>query len=193
MDVQPVTLEGRIARLLPLQEDHAEALTRHADRDMLQYTFFPGTGKVEDSLKAIRQVIAAPDYCPFAVEYRETGEIIGTTSYMDIRAAHRGLEIGSTWYAQAYHGSPVNPECKFMLLRHAFEELGAIRVQLKTDLRNIQSQRAIEKLGAVKEGILRKHIVMPDGYFRDTVMYSITYDEWADVKIRLEKRLGYVP
>ncbi len=112
---------------------------------------------------------------------------------MDVRPAHRGLEIGYTWIARAYQGTRVNPECKYLLLRHAFEKLGAIRVQLKTDGRNLQSQHAIEKLGAVKEGVLRKHLILPDGYVRDTVMYSITDSEWPHVKSRLEARLGYIP
>ena len=96
------------------------------------------------------------------------------TCYLDIRAKERGLEIGFTWLAKALQGTQVNPECKYLLLRHAFEEQHALRVQLKTDGRNKQSQRAIEKLGAVREGVLRKHMIMPDGYVRDTVMYSIT-------------------
>jgi RimJ/RimL family protein N-acetyltransferase len=110
---------------------------------------------------------------------------------MDIQNANRGVEIGTTWIGRAYHGTRVNPEAKYLLLRHAFEEQGAIRVQLKTDSRNQQSQRAIEKLGAVKEGVLRNHMIMPDGYFRHTVMYSITDAEWPAAKARLEARLGY--
>jgi len=112
---------------------------------------------------------------------------------MDIRPEHHGLEIGATWIGKAYQGTSVNPENKYMLLRQAFERLGAIRVQLKTDGRNLQSQAAIAKLGAKHEGVLRKHVLLPDGYERDTVMYSITDDEWPAVKAALEERLGYVP
>ena len=106
---------------------------------------------------------------------------------------HRGLEIGFTWIAKPHQGTLVNPECKYLLLRHAFDDQHAMRVQLKTDLRNVQSQGAIEKLGAVREGVLRKHIIRPDGYLRDTVMYSITAEEWPAVRAKLEQRLGYVP
>jgi RimJ/RimL family protein N-acetyltransferase len=123
----------------------------------------------------------------------ETGQAVGVTSYLDIRAKDRGLEIGFTWLARQHQGSRVNPECKFLLLRHAFDGLAAVRVQLKTDSRNLQSQRAIEKLGAVREGVLRKQMVMPDGYVRDTVMYSVTHDEWPRVRELLAERLGYVP
>ncbi len=115
------------------------------------------------------------------------------TSYLDIRPQDRALEIGFTWVAKPYQATAVNPECKYLLLRHAFEEQGAVRVQLKTDLRNLQSQAAIAKLGAVREGVLRKHMVMPDGHVRDTVMYSVTNDEWPAVRRRLEERLGYAP
>jgi ribosomal-protein-alanine N-acetyltransferase len=112
---------------------------------------------------------------------------------LDIRPEHRGLEIGFTWIGKPYHGTQVNPECKYLLLRHAFDDQQAIRVQLKTDLRNLQSQRAIEKLGAVREGVLRKQMIRPDGYLRDTVMYSVTAEEWPGVRARLEERLGYIP
>ena len=94
---------------------------------------------------------------------------------------------------QVTSGTPFNPECKYLLLRHAFREQQALRVQLKTDHRNKQSQRAIEKLGAVREGVLRKHMIMPDGHVRDTVMYSVTDNEWPAIESRLEARLGYVP
>ena len=104
---------------------------------------------------------------------------------MDIRAAHRGLEIGWTFVAPAFQRTAINTECKRLLLTHAFETLGCLRVQLKTDLRNLKSQRAIERLGAVKEGVLRQHIVYHDGYVRDSVLYSITAAEWPEVKRRL--------
>jgi RimJ/RimL family protein N-acetyltransferase len=112
---------------------------------------------------------------------------------MDIRPEHRGLEIGWTWIGKAYQGTQVNPENKYLLLRHAFETLGAIRVQLKTDARNIQSQRAMAKLGAKLEGTLRNQIILPDGYYRHSVMFSVIADEWPEVKAAIERRLGYVP
>jgi RimJ/RimL family protein N-acetyltransferase len=138
-------------------------------------------------------MLALPDTLMFAMVLRESGQPVGITSYLEIRPAHRGLEIGNTWIARPWQGTQVNPENKYLLLRHAFESLDALRVQLKTDGRNLRSQRAIEKLGALKEGVLRKHMILQDGYVRDTVMYSIIAEEWPRVREGLEARLGYAP
>jgi RimJ/RimL family protein N-acetyltransferase len=108
---------------------------------------------------------------------------------MNIMPKDRGLEIGGTWYAPEFQRTAVNTECKFLLLRHAFEELRAIRVQLKTDMRNERSQRAIERLGAIREGVLRNHMILPDGRYRDSVFYSILDTEWPGVKARLLEML----
>jgi RimJ/RimL family protein N-acetyltransferase len=124
---------------------------------------------------------------------RESEQPIGLSCYLDIRPFDRGLEIGSTWIARAHQGTAVNPESKYLLLRHAFETLGAIRVQLKTDLRNLRSQTAIAKLGALREGVLRNHMVMADGYYRNSVMFSVIDAEWPAVKAGLVARLGYAP
>jgi ribosomal-protein-alanine N-acetyltransferase len=160
------------------------------------FTYFsdgPQTWTLEAFQAYIQALASRPAWCAFAIVLQETGEAIGETSYMDIRPAHRGLEIGHTWIARPHQGTRVNPENKYLLLRHAFEELEAVRVQLKCDARNLQSQRAIEKLGAQREGVLRKHIILPDGYVRDTVMYSIVEGEWPRVKASLEARLDYAP
>ena len=123
----------------------------------------------------------------FVVIHLETGRAVGSTRYMDIQPQHRGLEIGGTWYAREHQRTGVNTECKYLLLRHAFEVLGCIRVQLKTDSRNEPSQRAIERIGAAREGVLRNHMIMPDGHFRHSVYYSIVDSEWPQVKARLEQ------
>jgi len=102
----------------------------------------------------------------------------------------RGLEIGGTWYGTEFQRTAVNTECKYLLLKHAFETLGCIRVQLKTDSRNERSQKAIERIGAIREGILRNHMILPDGYIRDSVFYSILDSEWGTVKRRLEEKLA---
>ncbi|MFM8320705.1 MAG: GNAT family N-acetyltransferase, partial [Chloroflexota bacterium] len=115
-----------------------------------------------------------------------TGLALGCTRYLDIRPAHRGVEIGGTWYGAAYQRTGVNTEAKYLLLQHAFETWGCVRVQLKTDLRNQRSQRAIERLGAVREGVIRNHMVLPDGSLRHSVIYSILDSEWPAVKLRLE-------
>ena len=127
---------------------------------------------------------------PFAIRDRGTGQVLGSTRYLNIMPKDRGLEIGWTWLTGAARRTSVNTECKYLLLRHAFETLGAIRVQLKTDSRNVTSQRAIERIGAVKEGILRNHVIMPDGYYRHSVYYSILDSEWPSVKAHLEGKLS---
>jgi len=193
MDVKPIVLQGRVARLEALAASHAEDLAAAATPEIFTNTFPPPEYSPGGFRAVIGYVCALADWCPFAIVWQETGRAVGMTCYLDIRAKDRGLEIGFTWLTKSLHGSLVNPECKYLLLRHAFDDQQALRVQLKTDGRNKQSQRAIEKLGAVREGVLRKHMIMPDGYVRDTVMYSITDDEWPGVKARLEARLGYVP
>ncbi len=127
----------------------------------------------------------------YLVRDRASGAALGSTSYLDIRPEHRGVEIGFTWYAPNVRGTGVNPECKLLLLRHAFEALGCVRVQLKCDARNMHSRAAILKLGATFEGMLRRHMIVVDGFVRDTAMFSILDEEWAGVKARLIERLGY--
>ena len=194
MDVQPVTLTGRTLRLEPLAMDHAGALRRVAVPDIFTYgVIMPNEWTEEGWLDYMRRFLAIPGRVPFAIVPLDTGQAIGTTSYFDIRPENRGLEIGYTWIGKAYQGTHVNPENKYLLLRHAFETLGAIRVQLKTDGRNLQSQRAMAKLGAKYEGTMRHQVILPDGYRRDNVMFSIIAEEWPEVKAALEARLGYVP
>jgi RimJ/RimL family protein N-acetyltransferase len=196
MHLTPITLTGHLLRLEPLTLAHADDLMAQLipHPDILAYhSTLPASYTPEAGPGYIEKLLAIPAMLPFAQILLDTGRAIGVTTFMDIRPAHHGLEIGSTWLGQPYHGQGINPESKYLLLRHAFEEQGAMRVQLKTDLRNLQSQRAIEKLGAHKEGILRQHILMPDGYRRDTVMYSILDSEWPAVKAGLEARLGYIP
>lgn len=144
---------------------------------------------MHDWLMAASKEIETTQTIWFAIVRRSDDRAVGVTSYMDIRPTDRGLEIGGTWLTPEVWRTALNTECKYLLLCHAFETLGCLRVQLKTDLRNVRSQRAIERLGAVKEGILRKHMVIHDGYVRDTVMYSIVDTEWPDVKKRLEEFL----
>jgi RimJ/RimL family protein N-acetyltransferase len=126
---------------------------------------------------------------PFTVVHLASSRVAGATRYLNILPHDRGLEIGGTWYGLDFQRTVVNTECKYLLLKHAFESLGCIRVQLKTDLRNERSQKAIERIGAKKEGVLRNHMVLPDGYIRDSVYYSILDSEWGDVKGKLEEML----
>jgi RimJ/RimL family protein N-acetyltransferase len=127
---------------------------------------------------------------PFAVIDLTSGCVAGCTRYLEIRPAHWSLEIGGTWYGAPYRRTRVNTESKYLLLEHAFERLKCIRVQIKTDSRNERSQRAIERLGAKKEGVLRNHMILPDGHVRHSVYYSIVASEWPYVKARLLEMLS---
>ena len=187
---KPVVLTGEKVRLEPLLLSHAQDLLRAAaDKTIWAYmplSGFPDLRAVEmwigDSLAAQ----SAGSDVPFAIVLPDTGVAVGSTRYMDIRRAHRGLEIGWTWLAPGVQRTRVNTEAKYLLLRHAFEDLGAYRVQLKTDARNVRSQRAIERIGAVMEGAHRRHMQTWDGHVRDTIYYSILDSEWPTVKQRLE-------
>jgi RimJ/RimL family protein N-acetyltransferase len=193
MDIQPITLTGKFTRLEPLSENHVPDLCRVGfDRSIWRYMLY-GDILTEDQMRAWvldmleRQKRGAD--LPFAVIDLNTGRAIGATRYLDIQPQNRSVEIGGTWYGLDYQGTGVNTDAKYLLLKHAFEDLDCIRVQLKTDSRNLHSQRAIERLGAVKEGVLRKHIIQPNGYQRDSVIYSIIDNEWLAVKQRLESRV----
>jgi len=195
--VQPITLAGTTVRLEPLGLQHADDLFAAAqDPDIWRYM----PADPSDSPAALRAWItaaldsqAAGGELPFAILDRATGRPFGSTRYLNISPRDRGLEIGWTWLARSARRTAVNTECKYLLLRHAFESLGAVRVQLKTDRRNTVSQAAIERLGATREGILRKHMLVANGYIRDTVMYSVTDEEWPGVKVRLESMLVALP
>lgn len=190
MNIHPVTLTGRRVRLEPLAEAHVPDLAAVGlDPDIWRYMLYGDIDNEEKMLGFVRDLLARQARgtdLPFAVISQESGRAIGCTRYLDIRPRDRGLEIGGTWYGRAYRRTAVNTECKYLLLRHAFEVLGCIRVQFKTDLRNERSQRAIERLGAVREGVLRNHMITPDGTVRHSVYYSIIDAEWPTVKARLE-------
>jgi RimJ/RimL family protein N-acetyltransferase len=193
LTVHPVTLTGSVVRLEPLAEIHIADLTlAGADASIWRYMPY---GNINTEARMRDWVIdllgrqARGTDLPFAVIHLESGQAIGSTRYMDIQPQHRGLEIGGTWYGAAYQRTAVNTECKYLLLTHAFETLGCLRVQLKTDLRNERSQRAIERIGAVREGVLRHVVIMPDGYRRSSVYYSLLENEWPGVKAKLAAML----
>ena len=191
MDVRPIILEGSMIRLEPLVPEHAPLLFPHSEPDIFRYTLeWPRDWSAEAFDEWVRYCLQRPAALLWTVFVKETGEAAGMTGFLEIRAEHRGLEIGRTWIARSHQGTRVNPESKYLLLRHAFEDLGAVRVQFKTDLNNLHSQRAIEKLGAAREGVLRRYQMRSNGTVRDTVMYSILAEEWPQVKARLEERLA---
>ena len=192
-DPQQVTLEGMHVRLEPLARRHAVDLYEVGrDETIWRYMPRPPLKSLEDTQGWIDEALAVSaggTQIPFAIIERASNRAVGSTRYLDIRRNDRGLEIGWTWIGAQFQRTAVNTECKYLLLTHAFEDQGAVRVQLKTDLRNEPSQRAIERLGAVREGLLRKHIVLWDGFVRDSVYYSIIDSEWPEVKQRLERLL----
>lgn len=194
VNVAPVILIGRNVRLTPLRPEHAPGLLAAATPELFRFTpQGPAEWSEEGFRQNIAKISAVPDLVPFAVIHRPTERVIGRTTYMEIRPTHRGLEIGNTWISAPHQGTVVNPEMKYLMMRHAFETLGAIRVQYKTGHNNLHSQAAIAKLGAAREGVLRNHMVLPDGTFRHTVVFGITVEDWPETKARLEDRLGYVP
>ncbi|OGO34383.1 MAG: GNAT family N-acetyltransferase [Chloroflexi bacterium RBG_16_54_18] len=193
MDIYPVTLTGQIIRLVPLSESHCLDLTAAGnDESIWRYMLYGNIQTLEQMLSWVRDMLRFQSEgtdLPFAVIYLKSGRAVGATRYLNISSEHRHLEIGGTWYGVEYQGTAVNSEAKYLLLQHAFETLGCVRVQLKTDARNLRSQRAIERLGATPEGILRHDTITPDGYLRDSMYYSILDQEWPDVKKNLEGRL----
>jgi len=193
--LEPVTLKGEHARLEPLSHAHIDGLVE-AVKDgklwKLWYTFVP---RPEDMAKEIDRRLglqAAGSMLPFTV-FDADGGICGMTTYMNVDAANRRVEIGSTWYAKRVQRSPLNTQCKLLLLQHAFEVINCIAVEFRTHFFNHQSRRAIERLGAKQDGILRSHQVAPNGTLRDTVVFSITAAEWPTVKAHLAYQLNDKP
>jgi N-acetyltransferase len=189
LEIAPATLEDTVVRLEPLAPRHAESLY-HAAQDPDIWRYMPqnpsaSAERMERWIEGALAAQAAGTDLPFAIVRRSDDLAVGSTRYLNIARRDRGLEIGWTWLGADARRTAVNTECKYLLLRHAFETLGAIRVQLKTDSRNERSQRAIERLGAVREGILRKQMILESGYVRDTVMYSVVDTEWPGVRDRL--------
>ncbi|ADO69418.1 GNAT family N-acetyltransferase [Stigmatella aurantiaca] len=190
--VPPVTLEGHGVRLEPLRPEHAGALASLCEDTVFEFTVqvLRTQADLERYITVALEAEARGTEQPFLIRNQETGEPLGTTRYMTISRHDRTLEIGNTWLARAAWRTRANTGCKFLLLRHAFETLQVMRVQLKTDQRNARSRAAIERIGAKFEGILRHHMLVRDGVVRDTAYYSILDTEWPGVKAGLEERLG---
>jgi RimJ/RimL family protein N-acetyltransferase len=184
-------LDGRFVRLEALEERHRELLRPAAQHPEIFTVTTSAYGALFDPYfdNALRRSDGEHELA-FAVFHKEQGRHVGMTRYLCIEGQHRKLEIGSTWYEPSVWAGTVNPECKLLLMRHAFETLKFNRVELKTDARNARSRAAILKLGAKQEGIFRKHMVLADGTVRDSVWFSVIDDEWPAVKAGLEKRLS---
>jgi len=182
-------LVGRVVRLEPLGPEHYDDLHAITPRDTFQYFLsWPQDWSRAGFGSHMDRVIAEPSRLHYAVIEQASNRAVGSTSFCDIRPPHRGVEIGFTWYAPSHRGTRVNPECKLLMMTHAFETLGCIRLQIKCDALNAHSRAAILKLGASFEGVLRQHMIKQDGVVRDTAMYSILQSEWAGVKAGLLAR-----
>ena len=191
--LQPLTLEGKTTTLAPLAMAHYDDLveaTKDGELWNLWYTSVPTAGKVGEEIERRRALQEAGSMLPFTIIERATGQAVGMTTYMNIDAAAKRVEIGSTWYRKRVQRGPMNTECKLLLLQHAFETLDCIAVEFRTHRFNTQSQRAIERLGAKLDGVLRNHQVMADGSIRDTCAYSIINSEWQAVKTHLTYQLN---
>lgn len=191
---QAITLEAKGIRLEPLHPDHREALlAAAADGELwnLWFTGVPDADRIDAYLDAAFAGQREGHMLPWAVRDLASGRIVGTTRYHDIVAAIDRVEIGYTWYAASHQRSALNTTCKLMLLEHAFDTLGCAVVGLRTDNFNFRSQRAIEALGAKKDGVIRHHFARRDGSVRDSVLYSILRHEWPDVRRHLQARLSH--
>jgi RimJ/RimL family protein N-acetyltransferase len=186
----PITLNGAVVRLEPLSLKHAVDLySVGRDEELWQHmprSAFCDLSDAQEWIASAEEERLAGRALPFATILCATGRAVGSTRFLDIRKPDRALEIGWTWLGRECLRSAVNTECKWLLMSHAFETLGAVRVQLKTDARNLRSQAAIERLGAVKEGILRKSYRVQHDFHRDSVYYSVLDTEWPAVRERLK-------
>ncbi|MGE7600454.1 GNAT family protein [Lysinibacillus fusiformis] len=188
-----IALENEIVKLKPLELNDLSGILEAASYPEIWSHMSTTIEKMVDVNNFVENALLMrrnKTEFPFVIVDKKTGEIIGSTRFMDIDDTHQRVEIGTTWLTPAYWRTAINTNCKYLLLQYCFETLHLQRVQIKTDHENSQSQKAIERIGATKEGILRNHMIRKDGTTRHTVMYSITLEEWPQVKIHLNQLLG---
>lgn len=192
MMIAPVTLEGRHVRLEPLSRAHRDALIA-VGLDEELWRWIPDPVRTPQEMAAYLEIALADQArgvsLPFAIVEKKSGQVIGSTRYANIERAHRRVEIGWTWVARQWQRTAANTECKYLLLRHAFETLGSMRVELKTDSLNEKSRNAILRIGAKQEGVFRNHMITASGRIRHSIYFSIIDSEWPEVKSRLEEKL----
>ena len=193
MSIERTSLPGRHVVLEPLGRQHRAALAeviRDGELWAIQETYVPHPDQLDAFFAEADERFAAQDELPFVIVDRTTNAVVGSTRFMHIDREHRSVEIGFTFIARAWQGTQVNRESKYLLLKHAFESWRCIRVQLLADARNERSRRAITRIGAKEEGVLRRHLIRRDGTVRDSVVHNIVAEEWADVKAMLEERIA---
>jgi N-acetyltransferase len=186
-DRQRVVLEGERIRLEPLSPDHAQGLYNRG-RMAADWAFMPRSCFIDmaDVRQWVEEALQDPTQMPFTIVERAKGRVVGSTRFLHMRPEHRSVEVGWTWLGQEWQRTGVNTEAKLLLLSHAFDRMGCIRVEFKTDARNLRSQRALERIGATREGVLRNHMLVQGGYHRDSVYFSVIDKEWPAVKERLQ-------
>lgn len=190
--LQPITLEGELVKLVPMLTEHREALVSAASDGKLWelwYTSVPSADNIDTYMGIAFSEQKAERALPFAIIDKKTDTVVGSTRYLNADAQNRRVEIGATWYAQRVQRTGVNTECKYLLLKHAFEVLDCIAVEFRTHFHNFPSRNAILRLGAKQEGILRNHRIGENGVIRDTVLFSILDSEWNSVKTSLEFKM----
>jgi RimJ/RimL family protein N-acetyltransferase len=187
--LKPTTLRGSTIQLEPLNETHKNELY-NAAQDETIWTYNSSKALGERFYRWFDKAISTSTHLPFIVRRLSDTKMIGSTRYYDINPENRRLSLGYTWYIPEVWGTPVNPECKFLLLKYAFEDGQVNRVEFAIDARNSRSRAAIKKLGAIEEGVLRQHIILEDGFIRDTVIFSIIQSDWPQVKSTLQSRLS---
>lgn len=185
--VKPLVLSGDKLRLEPLSQDHAQGLYNRG-RAAADWAYMPRSCFIDlaDTRQWIDEALQAPAQLSFAIVESGKNKAVGSTRYLNIRPEHRSLEIGWTWLGQEWQRTGVNTQVKLLLLSHAFERLGCVRVEFKTDARNARSQRALERMGATREGVLRNHMIVQGDYVRDSVYFSVIDQDWLEVKERLQ-------
>ncbi|MCY8517526.1 GNAT family N-acetyltransferase [Bacillus atrophaeus] len=193
MKIPPGKLTGDHVQIVPMEKRHIEGLYDISKHENM-WTHLPKTIRTLEEMESfVEEALIEQEngrQCPFVILLRQTGKVIGSTRFLDISDKSRNLEIGWTWLTPSVWGSNINTECKYLLLKYCFEELNVIRVQFKTDEQNLRSQKAIERIGGIREGVLRNHMIRKDGSYRNSVFYSIIKSEWEITKNKLEKMLG---
>lgn len=186
-----MVLEGEVVRLEPMAPGHAQGLYNRG-RSAADWAYMPRACFVDqaDVRHWIDDALTQPNQVPFVIIENNKNRVVGSTRFLNIREEHRCLEIGWTWLGQEWLRSGVNTEVKYLLLRHAFERLGCVRVEFKTDERNLRSQQALERIGATREGVLRKHMLVQAGFYRNSTYFSVIDEEWPAVKERLQGLLS---
>jgi N-acetyltransferase len=192
--VSPLVLQGTAVRLEPLSPDHAHGLYNRG-RNAADWAYMPRACFIDlaDTRHWIEEALTAEGQLPFAIVETDKNRVVGSTRYLNIRPEHRSLEIGWTWLGQEWQRSAINTEAKLLLLSHAFDRLGCVRVEFKTDARNERSQRALLRIGATQEGVMRNHMIVQSDYVRDSVYFSVIAAEWPDVKARLQALMDRAP